>query len=220
MPTNRDYKLPKALLCEQSPYFKAMFDGNFQESREQRACLTEDDVVSIQNFDLLVQYLYIGRINLEEFKPEDKITAIVGFARIADMCGLTGMESSLADQIEDVITLTSYIDMHASMAYRDPNLNLKWVTAHHIKSACRLPNSHAVRIILAKAAVEGYLRGKDFKFGQEIEDAPGFAADLLKAVKKTFNTGVVVSHMQNGLTEVSFEEPITQNKLPLDEIPR
>lgn len=41
----QEYKLPKDLLCKQSPYFKATFEGDFQEGEEQSTCLSEDDVV-------------------------------------------------------------------------------------------------------------------------------------------------------------------------------
>ncbi|KFY91986.1 hypothetical protein V498_05206 [Pseudogymnoascus sp. VKM F-4517 (FW-2822)] len=42
-----EYKLPKALLCRQSPDFASMFNGNFKEGEEQSATLAEiDGVVS------------------------------------------------------------------------------------------------------------------------------------------------------------------------------
>ena len=94
------YKLSKALLCKQSPYFAATFKGKFQEGEEQSTALTKiDGVVSTQSFELLVQWLYLGRVIFDELKPEEDITATIEFVRFADMCGVTGMETLMAERI-------------------------------------------------------------------------------------------------------------------------
>jgi BTB/POZ domain len=60
-----EYKLSKALLCRQSPYFAATFEGNFQEGEEQSTNMTEiDGLVSIRSFELLVQWLYLRQSQL------------------------------------------------------------------------------------------------------------------------------------------------------------
>jgi hypothetical protein len=59
---NVEYKLPKALLCKQSSYFAATFEGSFKEGEEQSTALEEDDgVVSTQSFQMLAQWVIIGR---------------------------------------------------------------------------------------------------------------------------------------------------------------
>ena len=61
--TSTEYKLSKALLYKQSPYFAATFKGKFQEGEEQSTALTKiDGVVSTQSFELLVQWLYLGQV--------------------------------------------------------------------------------------------------------------------------------------------------------------
>ena len=53
----QEYTLPKALLCEQVPYFKGIFkEEQFKEGLELSATLPEEDeVVSTRSFEMLVQ---------------------------------------------------------------------------------------------------------------------------------------------------------------------
>ncbi len=93
-PASHAYKLPKALLCQQSTFFAAAFNGNFREGEEQFIALKEkEDVVSTRSFELLVQWMYIGRVIFDELPPEEAITATIEFVRLADMCKVTSMES-------------------------------------------------------------------------------------------------------------------------------
>jgi hypothetical protein len=58
-------------VCKQSSYFRATFAGEFQEGVEQSANLTEEDgVVLIRSFQLLVQWLYLGRVIFGELAAE------------------------------------------------------------------------------------------------------------------------------------------------------
>ena len=132
-----------------------------------------DDVVSIRSFELLVQWLYLGRVIFGKSTPTETITAAIEFVRFADMCGVTGMETLIAEHIKAIIIANT---SHHS------------IISKHIVSAASLPEEHPVRSLLAAAAVEGYLQHDNHKFLKEIQEVPNFSADLLKAVKATLKS--------------------------------
>jgi len=51
-----------------------------------------------------------------------------------------------------------------------------------------LPYGHPVRGVLAMAMVEGFFLTNDHKFQKEIQEIPGFAVDILTAIKATSRT--------------------------------
>ncbi|KAI9367343.1 hypothetical protein BJX61DRAFT_538144 [Aspergillus egyptiacus] len=80
------YKVSKALLTGYSSYFAAMFDGNFKEGEEQSADLQEiEGVLLTRSFEILLQWMYLGRVLFEERSPTDRISAMIEFSRLADM---------------------------------------------------------------------------------------------------------------------------------------
>lgn len=194
------YTLPKALLCKQSPYFSAMFTGSFKEGEEQTATLELiDGVVSVPTFEMLVQWLCIGRIvfkeyTLEQFTRENSITADIELSRLADMCGIIGIEAQAAAHIRGVILALPYSQSIC------PGKNTYYITSAHIISAAHLPHGHAVRQVLAKASVEGYLRLQNHKFFEEAQCVASFSADLLIAVANT---------MKSIRPHAHFEDPIS-----------
>jgi hypothetical protein len=173
----------KTLICKQSPYFAAAFEGEFREGEEQSITLTEiDDVVSIRSFELLVQWLYLGRVIFGKSTPKETITAVIEFVRFADMCGVTGMETPMAEHIRAIIIANPAPSSGKS------DTNTYCLTSKHIVSAASLPEEHPVRSLLAAAAVEGYLRDDNYRFLKETQEVPNFSADLLKAVKATLKS--------------------------------
>ena len=101
---SHEYKLPKALLCKQSLYFVAMFKGPFREGEEQATTLEEiNGVVTPRSFEILVQWVCLGRVVFRECAPDVAITTAIEFARLADMCRITGMESLMAEHIKAII---------------------------------------------------------------------------------------------------------------------
>jgi len=63
---------------------RATFEGTFQEGEQQSTTSTEmDGVVSIRSFELLLQWLYLGRVNFGELTPEEAVTATIEFVRLA-----------------------------------------------------------------------------------------------------------------------------------------
>jgi BTB/POZ domain len=176
--TGCEYRLSKALLCKQSPYFKATFQGSFQEGKEQSTTLNEvDGVVSQQSFELLVQWLYLGRVLLGNLTPKHAIAAVIEFVRIADMCGVTGMESIMAEQIKAIIL--------ANPAPSGSNLdsNTYCIDSSHIISAASLPDGHTVRKVLAAAVAGAFFEDGNHKFKKEVKEVANFASDLLEAVR-------------------------------------
>jgi BTB/POZ domain len=193
-----EYRLSKALLCKQSPYFRSTFEGGFEEGEEQSTTLKEvEGVVSIRSFELLVQWLYLGRAILGDLTPTDSITAVAELVRIADMCGVTGMEGIMAEQIKAII-----------LANPPPiftlDSNTYYLHSNHIVSAAGLPDGHPVRKVLAAAVAGAFFRKDDHKFSEEAKEIAGFASDLLEAIRdtiksfKTRNGGVLVTDPLSG----------------------
>lgn len=96
---SREYILPKSLLCEQSPYFAATFKGHFKEGEEQSTTLGEiDGVISTRSFQMLAQWVCLGRIVFEDSLADEGISAVIEFA---DMCGVLDVELLMAQGIKD-----------------------------------------------------------------------------------------------------------------------
>ena len=163
-----EFKVSKALICNQSPYFAATFEGNFKEGRDQSTILDEvDGVVTTRSFQMLLQWLYIGRVVFDELSSEEAITAILEFVRLADMCGISGMESLMATHITRLILAD---DIHRAREHSDART---WCFKHqHITSAAALPKGHLVRNRLAAAAVKGYFHFQDSRFVGKAEEYP------------------------------------------------
>lgn len=204
--TGREYKLSKTLLCKQSPYFAATFEGKFGEGQEQSTVLKDaDGAVSERGFELLIQWLYLGRVVLSVSPPDEEVSATLDFVRFADMCGVTGMESQMAEHIKAIIVANPAPENPGCQKYRDPDTNTFCLTSQHLISAMLLPEGHPVRCILAAAAVEGFLRrGNDFKFWKEIHEVPNFAADLLTAVRASVKASSYAP---------TFSDPISEENL-------
>lgn len=157
----------------------------------------EDGVVSVQSFELLVQWMYIGQVILDDLGPFESVAAALAFSRIADMLGVTGMESQMAEHIKALINGSS-----APYDYGfDSNTYL--INSDLIASAVRLPHGHPVRKTLAAASVREYLKGNEHRFATEVEGIPGFSSDLLEAVRNALNT------LRKGSYEVSVTDPIS-----------
>ena len=113
-----------------------------------------DGVVSIRSFEPLLQWLYLGRVNFGELTPEEAVTATIEFVRLADMCGVTGMESLMAERIKTIIKTNPAAPSKKLPKTRDPNTNTHCLVSQHIKSAALLPKGHPVRGTLATAILQ------------------------------------------------------------------
>jgi hypothetical protein len=188
-----------------------VFKGAFREGEEQSVTLEEiDGVVTPRSVQMLLQWVCLGRLVFAEEAPDVAITAAVESARLADMCGLTGMESFITEHIKAII-LTNRVPPDSRWdKWREPDTNTRCcLTSQHISSAVALPEGHPVRAMLAAAAVEGCLRLHYYPFESEASKIPGFAADLLNAVRATMESVAIEYNM------VTFEDPISGVKLQL-----
>lgn len=199
-PSGKEYMISKDLLCTESPVFLAMFKPGFREFDKQTATIQEmEDVVSEQSIEALIKWLYTRKIESDIKDKEDRISAAIELARLADKYQITGMESKVAQDIKEAIC---YLDSQNTKRYVPlDNVTWPWLTSKHIISGTCLPRGHPVRQTLAAACVAGYLGGKNHKFAQEAEDYPNFGADLLREVRVALNA----AHKLN--ERVSFTDP-------------
>jgi hypothetical protein len=160
-----------------------------------------EGVVSTQSFELLIQWLYLGRVIFGDLAPEDAITATISFVRIADMCGVTGMEHLMANRIKAIILHKP--SPTGDRPKRNPGANTDFLVSQHIRSAALLPDGHPIRNILANAAVEGYLISDGHKFLREAKEVTSFSYDLLTSVKATLKT------LKSGYSGISFKDPLS-----------
>jgi hypothetical protein len=177
-----------------------MFNGGFKEGKEDIAKLDElEGVVSVRNFELLIQCIYTGRVIIEKKTLAEEIEAIVEFARLADFCQVEGVEKLLAERLKALIGPKTDL-----IRDRSPDNNTKYITSRAILWASFLPDDHAVRNILAAASFKGYLLSNEHKFQKETQSIHNFAVDLLKEVKLAL--GTLIGDSRYG---VYCEDPIS-----------
>ena len=111
----------------------------------------------------------LGRVVFGKCAPDVSITTAIEFARLADMCHITSMESVMAEHIKAIILANPGPEDWKWDKARAPDTNTRCLTSQHITSAVALPEGHPVRTILAAAAVEGCLRLHNYRFESEAE---------------------------------------------------
>ncbi|KAL5313338.1 hypothetical protein ACEPPN_019071 [Leptodophora sp. 'Broadleaf-Isolate-01'] len=187
-----------------------MFEGPFKEGEEQSTTLEEiNGVVTPRSLQMLVQWVCLGRVVSGEYAPDVAVTTAIEFAKLADMCRITGMEPLMAEHIKAIILTNPAPEDWKWDDGRAPDTNARCLTSQHITSAVALPEGHPVRAILAAATVEGCLRLHNYKFEREASSVPEFSVDLLKAVRATLES---ISIEYNVTT---FEDPISRMRLRL-----
>ena len=76
-------------------------------SRRVSSCLLhyqrKDGVVSPRSFEMLLQWVCHNRIVLGDLPPTKAIDAIIEFARLADIYNIMGLESSMANNLRQII---------------------------------------------------------------------------------------------------------------------
>ncbi|KAJ6102136.1 hypothetical protein N7486_004563 [Penicillium sp. IBT 16267x] len=208
------HKVSTELLCEKSPYFAAMFTGDFMEKTNNAVTMQEiEGVVSVRSFSMLLEWVYLDRINDEPTQAEERISALIEFARFADMCLIS---EELFDLIERNLSLvilnsqsnsaqddTSLDDTSLDASLDATSLHLHHVTKDHIGSAMRLPMGNPVRKLMVKACVGNFLGPTMFKFERETRDIDDFAADLLCTVRDTLKDATFA----NG--EINYNDPFS-----------
>ena len=165
----------------------------------------EEGIVSTRSFNLLVQWMYIGRVIFDDLPPEEAITATIEFARLADMCGIKGMEHSMAEHIKSVLLAGRPPSTKARRKKSDTSS--RYFTPKHIISAVLLPNRHPVRTILASAAVPGYLTHDNYL--SKALEVPEFAVDLIREVQ------TAIRSFESRGSGVSFQDPLSDSRITL-----
>ncbi|KAJ5937051.1 hypothetical protein N7466_003501 [Penicillium verhagenii] len=141
--SHHEYEVSKNILCRNSTYFAAMFEGKFQEGRQQTATLQEmSGVVSVRSFESLIQWLYLGIVKFDYNGPEDGISAAIELVRLADMCNITGMECSMAQHIKDILVANPEPRRSSKNSDLHHSPNTYCLTREHIISTTNLPVEH------------------------------------------------------------------------------
>ncbi|KAJ5489175.1 hypothetical protein N7539_004065 [Penicillium diatomitis] len=188
-PSNHEFKISKQLLCAESPVFSAMFEGHFKESQEMIADLEEMECVVSD--------------------PGEHITAAMELVRLADKYNIVGLETKMAQYIREIIIANPHPE--AKKFWPPVDINTYWIDREHIISAISLRREHPVRQTLAAASVAGYLRSDNYKFIEETQEYPSFAADLLLEVGSALDR-------PNSKPAGTFEDPISRKVLELDRV--
>lgn len=175
----KQYSVSKSMLCAESSYFTAMFEKGFSEKGATSVTLEPiDGVVSERSLEALFQWLYTRRVYIDISDKVLRVSAIIEFARLADICGVTGMEEELAGVIETLVDgqvdiIDEETDALAASKYTECLVNA------HIASAAKLPTGHAVRCLLTRAAADEFLGTLSPVLAKGI---PELAADLLEQI--------------------------------------
>ncbi|KAJ5151538.1 hypothetical protein N7492_009833 [Penicillium capsulatum] len=207
-PSNHEYTISKRLLCEESPVFSAMFEGQFKESQEMIADLEEmEGVISVRSVQTLIQWLYLRVVNFHIEDPGEHITAAMELVRLADKYNIAGLETKMAQYIKEIIIANPHPEANDLLPPVNPNTY--WIDREHIISATYLRREHPVRQTLAAASVAGYLRSHDYKFSEETQEYPSFGADLLLEVGSALDR-------PRSMPAGNFEDPISGKILELD----
>lgn len=203
-----------------------MFDGKFQEGEQKSSTLGEiEGVLSVRSFESLIQWLFVGRIVIQEDTPEDVISRCVELMRLAVFLGITeyGLDVVLADRIKQVIkdnpvfhTIVHHNDTdndgwgtqgiwHGSSRSgggKKEDSNTTLLSIALIGSASVLPQTNPVRRAMAEAVVRGYFLDSHF-FGEVAEEVPSFEIDLLLAVQAATKT----LHKKWPTDEIVYQDP-------------
>ncbi|KAJ5627547.1 hypothetical protein N7528_004974 [Penicillium herquei] len=209
-PSNLEYKVSKDLLCAESTVFAAMFGGHFLESQTMEVELEElENVVTPRSVQALIQWIYLRGIKFD-LDVQDKITAAMEFARLADMYAITELEYKLEKYMKDHIFEWSQPGMNWEGLLDEDEIpkdktayverNTVCLKAEHIISATHLHRGHPVRRLLAGACVKGLLQDGRGKFSELIHEYPSFGADLLIELRAALCSG-------------NFEDPISHKAL-------
>lgn len=186
-----------------------MFNGEFLESQQQVATLKETkDDVSVRSVGALFHWIYRRAVNFEIADPTEHISALIELARLTDKYEITGLETTVAESIKDIVICNPHPQTNPKKHWRHLDNNTCYLKKRHITSAILLPQGHPVRSALAAASVEGFLRDAGYKFRAETQTYPSFGADLLQELRLTLNG-----------TSFNFVDPVTGERASLNRNP-
>jgi hypothetical protein len=196
-PTKKSFILAKALLCHRSPYFDRAFNGGFKEAVEQVLCLPE---ISIETFQLVVQYLYTGKFAIQKDALSSKHSVCSAYLRFFKAC--------------------DHFDLHYSEEIMDSfqnklrhNFECKlWPSYANLQIAMELPSKHKARELMVGACVIPYASSMTKWLGYEprpeqplefvklMAESNDFAADLFRAYTEAAKGSLGVHLIFNPIT--------------------
>lgn len=155
-------------------------------------------VVSARSFETLIQYLFTGNIKQKSDTTPEGIGHIIEFMRLADMCGVTGMEEIMAQRLKTIIrNHSSYYQLNGwchsnpgpqNLASESHDKSLV-VKIEHINGAAGLPCESLIRRVLAQTAVHDFFHCTRTQFWKDISrEIPSFACDLMEASQEAMRT--------------------------------
>jgi len=96
-----------------------------------------------------------NRIVFGDSSPAEAIATLIEFARLVDMCNITGLDSLMANHIKQIILADKTV--YNTVFATPPDQNTYHLMLEHIKAGVLLPEGHYVRKMLASTAVKDIL---------------------------------------------------------------
>ena len=90
----KKFHLHRDLLCDRSAYFKACFEGDFEEAQQKELYLLEDDV---ESFDLFVRWLYGA--TLKKISLDEDLLVYLALVTLANKLSLEQLHNETMDHI-------------------------------------------------------------------------------------------------------------------------
>lgn len=180
-----------------------MFEKGFSEKGATSVTLEPlDGVVSEKSLEALFQWLYTGKVQFDLSEPHAHTSAIIELARLADMCGITVIESHLVKAIRK--NLVRNLNPNGrQILYTPVVLYTKCLANSHIASAAKLPSGHPVRHLLAQAAADEFIGNVDHVLAEEI---PELVADVHQQISIALN-GIEIETRDHNIYVTSLVFP-------------
>lgn len=134
-----------------------MLNNECLESQQQTVIPEEAvDDFSVRNIETLFQWKYQRTLKFGIKNQGEHTSAAMELARPADKHDMSGLKTTIAERIRNIITPNPH--PQNNHAWQNVDSNTYDVEHDHIVSATLLPPVHPVRRILAAASVEGFLQ--------------------------------------------------------------
>jgi hypothetical protein len=218
----KEFRLPEALLCYYSTYFKAALRGGLEEAKEGTITLSSDN--SIETFELIVKWIYTGGCMVDfpqlpalaemtkaqhNVEVSKLLTRYIEFLKLADEIDLFDSFEAIFEKVKDALWSRS--------CDHQPLLG------SHIRSIFQLPRGHRLRKLIINVVIGDYIQDimspsfgqtnseKHFMFGDEVHEIENFASDLLQIFQKLM--GTKIWDRNNGSYYRRIQEPNHYRKI-------
>lgn len=183
--TPKVFYAPAAVLCRQSAFFKAALNGAFSEALQNSVALPEDEPA---RFEQVLCWMY-GQQDISLFK---------GFKKFGNLDDDDDSDGRHLENICDFLILADKLLIEpppaSQLAEAMPNIAL---TDKNIRCAYSIALARPIATLFAEQSVYKYMctiegsstEFHDFEFAKELEEVPGYAADLLGLVRHAICNG-------------------------------